>query len=399
MSWFTDIRAILQEEPEVWLAYLHGRQLRNLPHLTRTPPRLHGMVRRLLWFFYGVLKGLTWRASPQVPTQKIDVLVYAKSINQMHSLNATIDELRNKQIGVLAIADPELMRHPEHRGRYVPCRLGWWVELKALLVLIVRFRSLYRDLKKEHPAALEWYIDIFCRVYGYLVYFHWLLRKTKPQFVMTANDHIVPNRCMMAVAHHLGIKTVYLQHASVSSYFPALRVNYAFLDGECALKAYEACESNQPPWLRMVPMPTVFLSGQKKQLQRQMVPVKSEVGLAINALDDAAVVIDLVQAIARHGITICLRWHPGQKEKYTAQYVDILSNVPGVRLSNPKQEDVAKFLSGVNCLVAGNSSIHLEASLLDVPCIYFEITPSDKPDYYGYVRNGLAKQVFTLDEL
>ena len=115
--------------------------------------------------------------------------------------------------------------------------------------------------------------------------------------MITSNDHNVPNRCMLAVAHHLGIKTVYLQHASVSPIFPALRVNYAFLDGQCALDIYRQCEPNQPNTNRNAPLPKVILSGQKKHVKRSEKSQSTLIGVAFNVLDDAEAGIAFINAL------------------------------------------------------------------------------------------------------
>jgi hypothetical protein len=47
MGRYKDINAILEQEPEIRLAYLYGQQLENIPHLTRTKPRFQGLVLRL----------------------------------------------------------------------------------------------------------------------------------------------------------------------------------------------------------------------------------------------------------------------------------------------------------------------------------------------------------------
>lgn len=399
MGWYSDIRAILREEPEVWLAYIHGQQLKNITHLNQKSPRMRGAIPRILLFLYLAFREMGWRSSPVGSPGQVDVLVYAGSLNQMHSLNPTVDALRKRDMSVLAIANPAIIKGGSSAGRYVPCRLGVLAELKGILLLMVRGWSLYWKLKSEHPAAIDAYFNSFCRVYGYLVYFHWLLARANPKFVVTANDHNASNRCMLAVAHYLGIKTVYMQHASVSKLFPALRVDYAFLDGEFALETYRACEPNQPNWPRHAPVPTVFLSGQKKTLLRKVVDHPSDVGIAINTLDKPGVAIALVDAIVERGFTVCLRWHPGQAIGATSRYIEAYSNSQSVRLSDPKVEDVVTFLSGLSCLVAGNSSIHLEASILGVRSIYFDAAEGDTPDYYGYVRNGLVAQANSQADL
>jgi hypothetical protein len=254
-------------------------------------------------------------------------------------------------------------------------------------------------LKSKHPLSVDWHFSTFCSVYTYLTYFYRVLSRVRPGFVITANDHNVPNRCMLAVAHHLGIKTVYLQHASVSNLFPALRVNYAFLDGQCALDTYRECEPNQPDTPRSVPMPQVILSGQKKHLKRVENRKANAIGVALNALDNSKTAIAFINALVAEGLNIRLRWHPGQAPRDTQSYRDGFARSAQVTLSDPNQESISDFMEQIGCLIAGNSSIHLEAALSGVMPIYYELTPPDKPDYYGYAKHGLAKTANSPDDI
>ena len=189
----------------------------------------------------------------------------------------------------------------------------------------------------------------------------------------------------------LRVKTVYLQHASVSHLFPALRVDYAFLDGQCALDTYRECENNQPATSRNVPSPKVLMTGQKKHLVRIDNRQTKAIGIALNTLDDTTTAIQFVTDLINAGQQLRVRWHPGQSERHTQQYLTAFADMPQVQLSNPKTEPVSDFMANICWLVAGNSSIHLEAALAGVTPIYYELTPPDNPDYYGYVRHGLSK--------
>ena len=102
--------------------------------------------------------------------------------------------------------------------------------------------SLYREVKKANTVAAYSHYSEYLWIYAYLVYFHRVSSELTPSFVLTANDLNPSNRALLAIAHQLEIRTVYLQHASVTKIFPALRVTYAFLDGIWAMETYKQCE-------------------------------------------------------------------------------------------------------------------------------------------------------------
>ena len=397
MKWYTNIRKILKSEPETWLAYLYGQQIDNIPHLTENKPRYRGFPIQLLKFSYILIR--TWRPSNfSKVNQEIAYLVFAGTSNQIESLDTTVDALREKKAIVVAIGAKKLLNNQERKERYIPLAFSFTDILRTIFLAMVRGPYLYVELKKLHPQAVNYWFANFCLIYAYLVYFQRVLQEIQPKFVITANDHNIPNRCLLAVAHQLGIKTVYLQHASVSNLFPALRMNYAFLDGQCALDIYQQCENNKPN-NRQVPLPEVFLSGQKKLIFNKSKKNIRAIGIALNSLDDVDATVDFVNQLANTHYSIIVRWHPGQAEYDIRKYREEFARNSHITLSEPKSEKVSHFLSKINWLIAGNSSIHLEAALAGVNCIYYELTPASIPDYYGYVKSGLVMKISSVKEV
>lgn len=395
MGWYKDINAILEQEPETWLAYLYGQQLENIPYLTRSKPKFMGWLVRLCAYCLFLARHFAF-LQPGASKIKADYVVFAGTANQMSSLEGTTDVLKEKGLRVVEVGHGKLLNTKDQQARYIPFSFTAQDVVKSLVLLLRNGPALYKELQGKHPASLGSYLDRFFSTYTYLVYFHRILRRTRPDYVITANDHNPANRSLLAVAHYLGIKTVYLQHASVSPLFPALRVDYAFLDGRCALDTYRECEKNQPATHRKVPTPKVLLTGQKKHLVRTDSNKSKAIGVALNLLDNRIAAIQLVKDLAEAGQELRVRWHPGQSEMDIRQYITAFGNMSRVAVSNPKTETVSDYLAQISWLIAGNSSIHLEAALAGVRPIYFELTPTDIPDYYGYVMHGLATPVNSI---
>jgi len=398
MNWYSDLKTVLAGEPETWLAYLHGQQLDNLPHLLRKKPRYRGLTLQVAKYGASLLCRLRLKQCIELrrPTR---FFVFAGTANQMSALCQTIDSLKQRGETVTAVGDKSLLDTNDLVERYIPFSLNIVDVLRSATLLATRGVGLYKALKTKHSVSIDWYFSTFCTTYNYLVYFHRVLKQTKPEFVITANDHNDSNRCMLAVAHHLGIKTVYLQHASVSPLFPALHVNYAFLDGKCALDTYRQCERNQPNTYRNVPTSQIVLSGQKKHLKRLRSCQTTVIGVAVNALDHPESGIEFINTLVNEGLKIRLRWHPGQSDCNINHYRSEFSNSERVSLSDPKNESISDFMYSIGWLIAGNSSIHLEAALSGVVPIYYELIRPYSPDYYGYVKHGLAQQADSVLEV
>lgn len=398
MKWYKQIKAVLTEEPELWLSYIHGQQLNNITHLKNIEPRYKGLPTQLAKFSYLMLR--TWHpAANSQLSKQADYFFFAGTSNQMDSLESTIDALQKKGASVIAVAPRHLIDRPSRQQHYTPYTLSTTDMMKATLLLTCRGNRLYKDLNALHPKAVDWWYSNFCTIYTNLPYFQRALRSVQPKFVITANDHNAANRCMLAIAHLLDIKTVYLQHASVSELFPALRVNYAFLDGQSALDTYRQCEINQPKTDRRVPLPKVFLSGQKKPIIKCETKGTEYIGIALNSLDNIKLAVDFINQLSNMGHDLIIRWHPGQAKNDIDKIHRSFRNNSRVSFSDPKQESVNNFLSCITWLIAGNSSIHLEAVLAGVSCIYCEVTPANIPDYYGYVKNGLVVEARSMNEI
>lgn len=401
MSWYRDVRNILASENETWLAYLYGQRLEDMPAFLKHSPRFKGTLARVAAFFWFLTKQVSWRRKPVLVGEKIDYLVFASSVNQMNALDGTIRALKRHGQSVMAVSSKQFIDSADRKELYSAEVFSLLDLLKATLLFAVRAPQLYIFLKGQHPAKLSWYFHYFCHTYAYLPYFLGLLRGTKPDYIIVSNDHTCANRCCLVVAHYLGIKTVYMQHASVTTIFPALRVNYAFLDGKSALETYRQCEGNQPDSPRDVPRPLAIFSGQKKRLMasRDIDEAERYTGIALNLLDDIDAGLELAEELATKGYKVCLRWHPGQKPEGIRQIKTKLAQWDNVLLSDPKQESPGDFLARLKLVVAGNTSILLEAAVVGVLPVYYELQPPQFPDYYGFVRNGLAFHAKTPEQL
>ena len=123
------------------------------------------------------------------------------------------------------------------------------------------------------------------------------------------------------------------------------------------------------------------------------------IGIALNVLDDADAGIAFIKALQEEGLNVRLRWHPGQAISDISQYRAALASSDRVSLSDPKKESISDFMAQIGWLIAGNSSIHLEAAIAGVMPIYYELSPPDHSDYYGYVKHDLTQPVASVAEV
>ncbi len=389
MFWRRRINDVLEKEPETWLAYLCGQRIQDLKHLQDKEPRYKGIALRFLIYIYTLLRRTKVCFSPRrAPTT---YLVYAGSMNQLSALESTVASLEeNGQRPVVVI--PVSLSNKINTGNfdYQVMTLGVVEFVRVLALTATRLRSVFHSVKAMGPDALRSRFDIFLQPHIDLVFFDRLLSYSKPRFVIVSKDHNVSNRSLLALARQRGIKTVYMQHASVSNLFPAINVDYAFLDGFSAYETYLKCETNFPKTDNLLKNRKVILSGQKKSLRRADNVLSSDlIGVAVNALDHPEDIRRCVENLNSEKFGTIVRFHPGMAKK-TVSLLKASLNTNTIGYSDPNEESVGEFLGRISALVAGNSSIHLESALCGVPSIYHEISTTDMPDYYGYVQNGVA---------
>lgn len=401
MSWLRRINKALSYEPETWIAYLYGQQFGNLKNLREAQPRYKGWYFRLAIWVCLLLKNISFSSNPTRP--KCEYLLFAGTVNQKSSLDSTLKALRDRKVNVCAFAPKEIISRIELEQRtYEIMSVSLLDFFKSLFLCLIRAVRLREQLKNKDSQLIRNRLDAFLNVYSSLVYFDRLLTAEKPQTVIVANDHTTTNRALIVLARNLGIKTVYMQHASVSKLFPALNVDYAFLDGQNALEIYRQCENNRPETSALLESRKVYLTGQKKKinLDENLVQMqdRASVGIALNTLDSVDGALSLVHSLNENKFSVRLRWHPALSPRIVNRLRSCLKDY-NVDFSNPKFETLGQFFSKVNCMIAGNSSIHLEAALAHVVPIYYQLKKQHTEDYYGYVKNGLAVKVETTQDL
>ena len=112
-------------------------------------------------------------------------------------------------------------------------------------------------------------------------------------------------------------------------------------------------------------------------------------------------IIKLLEFIVNNfpNIKLYLRPHPAEISKYVND-----DNIQNVTISNSILENSFIFLNKVDAIISGNSSILLEAALVNVYPIYYFSEPRSKwrddlYDKYGYIKNNIAKEIKDLNQL
>ncbi len=261
------------------------------------------------------------------------------------------------------------------------------------LLHLPSFLRFYRSCDEDDRRLVRQFYDSFMSTPGLCIVSERFFRRN-PQLnvVLFANDHIIQSRCLIETARAHGVRTVYVQHASVTPRFPKLRFDYSFLDG---LESYEKYASAGEMSGR------IFLSGSPRfdlvsQAKERCLHFQREhIGIALNEYDDYDKAYELCCFLSDKGFKLALRPHPHAEKDFGASRFEAL----GIYISRPSQEDSFYFLSHIVLMIANETSTHLDAAMMGVPSVLFNY--SDKPtvDWYGYIRQGLVPVCRNEDEL
>lgn len=326
---------------------------------------------------------------------RADVLFYVESANQLNSLVPIARELRAMGHSTCLLGAAHLEVDFGGCEALLPLAPGPADSLRGLLRGLVAARGVMRALRKIPQGQSV--LDQLLEPYRLSPMFERALLQVAPKIVVVSNDHITSCRVLTWLARQKGIKTAYVQHAQVNSYFfPPLAFDYAFLDGKKALNVYSEIARKTGAAL-----PDIFLSGEKKTPRiRRDAPERVCVGIGVNPFDDVESVRDLAERLFKGGVErIIVRLHPALRGPQEAAMRAGLAGLYAVDMHLAPDVRMTDFLKEISCLVAGESSVHIDALLSHVPSFYARLVQSrnDKhfADYYGFLSMGL---VTTLPE-
>lgn len=247
----------------------------------------------------------------------------------------------------------------------------------------IRFKKGIHDVILSYP-------------FYYICYFWFKI--VKPKGIVISNDHVYSTRTLVYWANRFKIPSFYIQHASISEEFPPLEVTYALLDGEDAKEKYLLVGSD-PTKIELIGVPKLDAIFGQINYSKNI----HNIGIASNSLESLQLIFDTIISLDNSYPDIKLIYRPHKAQYYDTKRKNdlksMIKNLPSrVEISNPFEEIVTDYLSKIDCLVAGDSGIHVEAVFLNITSIYF-FSNQAYYDYYGFVKNNLIIHAKDFTEL
>jgi len=252
-----------------------------------------------------------------------------------------------------------------------------------------RFPLIWWSFRKKYGKKAWDHIDYIFKGLGqYEASLHFI-KKYQPAYIVFSNDHTIFPRAMLLAAKELGVPTIYIQHASVTPYFPPLDFDLNLLEGQATLDQYtlNGPVSGKTKFVGMPKFdPYIKYRNTSKKVR--------SIGVCSNMMDETKVVEAFLERLSKAlpEMTITFRPHPADTTNF---------NIPADIKRSTKIEPVFEFLQKQDLVIAGNTSVHQAAVLLNVLSVYYEYTPfkEDIRDMYRYCKNELAYPALNFEHL
>jgi hypothetical protein len=317
------------------------------------------------------------------------IVFFVMSSNNFLSLNPIYVQMDKKKVNLFTDRIFQKNITP-----FIPTILAAYIAVFFFPKLLYDYMHSDKIVKKYFKKGIN---DVILSYPFYYTCYFWI-KIIRPKAIIISNDHVFSTRTLVYWANKFNIPSFYIQHASVTEAFPPLEVTYALLEGEDAKEKYIIAGSD-PSKIELIGIPKLDSAFHKINNNTNI----QTIGIAANGLEPKQLVFDLILFLAKNYPSVKLVYRPHRMQYFDSQNKkdlnDMFAKFPlNVLVSNPFEEAPIDYLSRIDCLIAGDSSIHLEAVLLNVTSIYFSKN-SDYYDYYGYVKNKLIDKADTLEDI
>lgn len=353
-----------------YIKYTSFRELINKPHCIIYC--LCYFILQVFWFCINRRKG-------SLSTKNI--LFVVPSLNNQKSVKTIISGLPKEKCTIWGQNLPSIFPYME-------------IGVMSLMYLHL-FVKLYLESSKEDRRLIRFYSwDFLTTCATYKVFERVLLQNPNLKIVVMANDHVLITRCLIELTEKHHIKSLYVQHASVTKKFPPLRFDYSFLDGLESYEKYKVVGNMRGH---------IFLSGSPRFdafHNYQVGNRKYDIGIALNELDSEDQALELCLYLKKKlSSVIIVRPHPGMLVPNNLLFHEEKFTKHGFSVSDPKNDLSYVFLSSIKVMVANESGIHLDAALMGIPSLLYNFSGNDVMDWYSYIKKGLIKKCDTYEDV
>ena len=252
----------------------------------------------------------------------------------------------------------------------------------------------YCKLTTEKKILASYYLEQFVFTSGVVRFYFKILKKCRPECVVLSNDHVYITKSLELVCEDLGIKTIYVQHASVAYDFPELHFAYSFLDGQDSLLKYTA--DGKKSTGNVIMLGAARYDSLSSYRINKKTHKRNCIGIAINSLDDNKIVNDFCNHVLSKypDVKIKIRSHPALKNKPFK-----FDNSKRIIYTCATDEAMLEYLDSIDFQVSGDSGVHLDAIIGGINTVVYNLSKNIFSDNYQYVKSGLVKYVENVEQI
>lgn len=307
-----------------------------------------------------------------------EILVVVPTINNQKSVRTILEHLPEDKCAIWGSEWRERMPWPK-------------IEFLSLFYMPLFIGLYFSSSNADKQLIRDFFYEFITTCATFKVLEKALARNRQLKMVVMANDHILLTRCLVELAEKHHIKSLYVQHASVTESFPPLRFDYSFLDGQESFEKYKKIGSMKgKAFLSGSPRFDDFLNYEREKTY--------DVGVALNELDSVQKALDLCLYLKdNYTDKVIVRPHP--EMLVNGMFKEELFSSHGIAISNPINDLSYVFISDIKMMIANESGIHLDAAMMGVPSILFNFSDSKVLDWYSYIKKGLVKKCNSYEEV
>lgn len=250
---------------------------------------------------------------------------------------------------------------------------------RSVFILIFILSLIYTVRIKICPTSYK-YLVSYARLFGW-VYLSAIDRVDATKLAVVANDHTDLPVAFSMVMQLFGVRMLYLQHAEVTEKFPALDFDYSILRNVRSRRIYEGIA---PVKGSVFVIPRVFELPGIVNLSNSL-PANIHVVVYLSSVFAAVQVRICIEALKKNPniISVSIKRHPRVPVEKIHSVVDV-----EVFDVVPDHEHIA---------VVPNSSVAVELLEAGVRVYQYFALDSVSPDYYGFVRDGITRELTAGD--
>ena len=336
-----------------------------------TPGILFGIIR----FIFSLINSAIKRIGTKSDVDLAAVVFFAGSLNQNNAVYPIYYKCEDASI--------------IGTGGFGEFQLNIFISRILSIRYITTLIKIYRKTQGYKKKSLKYLFDRYLSTYGFYLYMLRFFKKhSHIKVLVLANDHTMRCRVLNETAQLMGIKTIYIQHASVNEHFPPLAFDYACLDGNEASSTYKTLKNTKTK---------IFVTG-NANIENNLLKYSDKkdhlIGLCFNPIDEKDIILETIIRLKEEfgNENIYVRPHPNDRKfKYFKKYCKNNS----IKFSSAKKQNIFEYFQNLDLLIAGESNIHLEAVASNIPTIYFRLGRYKNEDWYGFIKKGLIRYIAT----